>query len=241
MRCINANPPNQTPDQALQRTVTTESPIDHNKLIAAAAKEALSPLGLKRDGKTRLWYDDHGWWCIVVEFQPSSWSKGTYLNVGTSWLLFEKAHWTFDVGYREEGFSPARARQQFSDALSRIVAHASERVQAYRGTFATIQSAHRHYQSTELRSHWDYYYAALIAALAGELPTARQHFDSLLSQPRRYQWEHGLYYRALDLSRLLDCRRHFLDSVRGIVLRTRTQLLLDDRDSGKLGLPDDVT
>jgi len=101
-------------------------------LIAAAAKEALSPLGLKRDGKSRLWYDDHGWWCIVVEFQPSSWSKGTYLNVGVSWLLFEKAHWTFDVGHREQGFSPARAEQQFTDALAGIVAHAGQRVRDYR-------------------------------------------------------------------------------------------------------------
>ena len=221
--------------------MTTASPIDHNKLIAAAAKEALSPLGLKRDGKSRLWYDDHGWWCIVVEFQPSSWSKGTYLNVGVSWLLFEKAHWTFDVGHREQGFSPARAEQQFTDALSRIVAHASERVRAYRESFATIQSAHRHYQSIELRSHWDYYHAALIAALAGELSTTRKHFEWLLAQPRPHPWQHGLYFRALDLNRLLDSRREFLDSVRGIVHRTRTQLLLDDVETREIGLPDDVT
>jgi len=221
--------------------VTTASPIDHNKLIAAAAKEALSPLGLKRDGKSRLWYDDHGWWRIVVEFQPSSWSKGTYLNVGVSWLLFEKAHWTFDVGHREQGFSPARAEQQFTDALAGIVAHAGQRVRDYRESFASIQSAHRHYQSFELRSHWDYDHAALIAALAGEISTARRHFEWLHSQPRQSQWQQGLYYRALDLNRCLDSRRQFLDSVVGIVHRTRTQLLLDDRETEKLGLPNDVT
>jgi hypothetical protein len=132
-------------------------------------------------------------------------------------------------------------RVLITDALSRIVAHASERVRDYRESFVTIQSAHRHYQSTELRSHWDYYHAALIAALAGELSTARKHFEWLLAQPRPYQWQHGLYYRALDLSRLLDSRRQFLDSVLGIVHRTRTQLLLDDREAGKIGLPDDVT
>jgi hypothetical protein len=209
-------------------------------LIAAAAKEAFSPLGLKRDGKSRIWYDDHGWWCIVIEFQPSSWSRGTYLNIGVSWLLFEKAHWTFDVGHREQGFSPARAEQQFTDALSRIVAHAVERVRDYRESFATIQSAHRHYQSTELHSHWDYYHAALIAALAGEHSAARKHFEWLLAQPRPYPWQHGLYYRALDLVRLLDSRRQFLDSVTGIVHRTRTQLLLDGGATENLGLPNDA-
>lgn len=217
--------------------MTAPSPLDHNKLIAGTAREALSPMGLKRAGKSRLWYDDNGWWCIVVEFQPSSWSKGTYLNVGVSWLLFEKAHWTFDVGYREQVFSPARAEQQFSDALSRIAAHAGQCIRDYREKFTTTQSAHRHYQSIELVTHWDYYHAAVIAALAGEVSIARRHFDSLLSQPRSYRWQHGLYYRALDLSRLLELKRQFLDSVFGIVHRTRTQLLLEDRETEKFGLP----
>jgi len=92
-----------------------------------------------------------------------------------------------------------------------------------------------------LRSHWDYYHAALIAALAGEISTARRHFEWLHSQPRQSQWQQGLYYRALDLNRCLDSRRQFLDSVVGIVHRTRTQLLLDDRGTEKLGLPNDVT
>lgn len=220
--------------------MTTPPSIDHNKLIAAAAKEALSPLGLKRDGKSRIWYDDHGWWCIVIEFQPSSWSRGTYLNVGISWLLFEKAHWTFDVGHREQGFSPARAEQQFADALAGIVAHASQRVQDYRERFGTIQGALGHYQSAELRSHWDCYHAGVIAALAGDVPAAHKYFESLIGQPRQHQWQQGLYYRALDLSRLLGSRREFRDSVAGIVLRTRTQLLLDDREAEKLGLPNEV-
>ena len=221
--------------------MTTPPSVDHNKLIAAAAKEALSPLGLKRDGKSRIWYDDHGWWCTVVEFQPSSWSRGTYLNVGVSWLLFEKAHWTFDVGHREQGFSPAKAEQQFADALSQIVAHASQRVRDYRERFGTMRGALGHYQSVELRSHWDYHHAGVIAALAGDASAARKHFDALLAEPRQHQWQQGLYFRALDLSRLLDNRRQFLDSVTGIVHRTRTQLLLDDRETEKLGLPNDVT
>ena len=46
--------------------------MDHNKIIASAAKSALKPLGLKRVGRSRTWYDDHGWWAVVVEFQPSA-------------------------------------------------------------------------------------------------------------------------------------------------------------------------
>ena len=79
----------------------------HNKIVSGITKEELSPLGLKRQGK-RLWYDDHGWFAIVVEFQPSSWDKGSYLNVGISFMFYENAHWTFDHGYREQSFVSAK-------------------------------------------------------------------------------------------------------------------------------------
>jgi hypothetical protein len=219
------------------RSMAPPTSFDHNKLITAAAKQALSPLGLKRSGKSRLWYDDHAWWCIIVEFQPSSWSKGTYLNVGVSWLLFEKAYWTFDVGHREHGFSQARGEQQFSDVLSAIVNHATDRVRAYRDKFATIQNANSYFQSIELRSRWDQYHAAPTATLAGDIPSARKHFDSLLAQPRPFGWQNGLYFRANDLSRIIENKPWFLDSVTGIVHRTRVQLGLDDRQTSELGLP----
>ena len=54
----------------------------HNRIIARAAKRRLEPLGCLQKGRSRTWIDDHGWWIGVVEFQPSGWSKGSYLNVG---------------------------------------------------------------------------------------------------------------------------------------------------------------
>jgi hypothetical protein len=188
----------------------TPSPsIDHNKLIAAAAKQVLAPLGLKRDGKSRLWYDDHGWWCTVVEFQPSSWSKGTYLNVGVSWLLFEKAHWTFDVGHREHGFSPAGAEQQFTDALAAMIARATERVQDYRGLFGTVQSAATYFNSAQLQSQWDHYHAGVISALAGDTSSARKHFETLIAQPREH---HGNSVFIIARSTCFVCSTRLINS-----------------------------
>ena len=54
----------------------------HTKIITQAAREILRPKGLVQIGRSRLWTDDHGWWLINVEFQPSGVSKGSYLNVG---------------------------------------------------------------------------------------------------------------------------------------------------------------
>jgi hypothetical protein len=212
---------------------------DHNKLIALAAKTGLAPIGLKRHGKSRLWYDDHGWWCIIVEFQPSSWSKGTYLNVGVCWLLYEKGHWTFDVGHRDQGFSPVRSDEQFSVEVTRMVTRARERVEHYREKFSSIDRAHEHYQSVDLSGNWDYYYAGVVAALAGDRTAARRNFEWLISQPRESPWRVGLYYRAVELTRVLENRRFFLDSITGIVHRTRTQILLDDQSAADVGLPQD--
>ncbi|WP_433204112.1 hypothetical protein ACQP00_35325 [Dactylosporangium sp. CS-047395] len=69
-------------------------------LITAAARDALQPLGLRQRGRSRLWFDDRGWWLILVEFQPSSWNQGTYLNVGAMWLWPPRNVWTFDEGGR---------------------------------------------------------------------------------------------------------------------------------------------
>jgi hypothetical protein len=211
--------------------------MDHNKIITAAAKHALAPLGLRRHGKSRVWYDDHGWWSIVIEFQPSSWARGTYLNVGVCWHVYEKAHWSFDVGYREQPFSEARTDHQFSDAASDIADHARKCVESYRSRFSSIADAHRHYQSTAPKQDWGFYHAGVIAGLCGDISVARTRFDDLLSLPKQHQWQHGLHYRALDLSRLLDNRVYFFDSVLGIVLRTRSQLGLDPSNLPHCGLP----
>jgi hypothetical protein len=58
----------------------------HTKLLIAAARDVLRPIGLTQKGRLRTWLDDLGWWLGVVEFQSSSWSRGSYLNVGVNWL-----------------------------------------------------------------------------------------------------------------------------------------------------------
>src|SRR5213592_4672206 len=72
----------------------------HTKLINAAARETLRPLGLLQEGRSRTWLDDQAWWLGIVEFQPSNWTRGSYLNVGVNWLWNVKDWLSFDFGYR---------------------------------------------------------------------------------------------------------------------------------------------
>jgi hypothetical protein len=80
--------------------MTGDRAADHNKVLGAAARDALGPLGLTQKGRSRTWLDDHGWYVVVVEFQPSAWSKGSYLNVAAMWLWKPKDDLSFDYGGR---------------------------------------------------------------------------------------------------------------------------------------------
>ena len=202
--------------------------MDHNKIIAAAAKAALNPLGLKRDGRSRTWYDDHRWWAIIVEFQPSGHAKGTYLNVGVSWFLYEKAYWSFDIGYRQDDFSSARNAGQFEDEVQRVCALATEKVAYYRQLVGKLDDACACYATKSQRSEWDWYYAAILNALNGDIETAQAQFETLLAARSTSQRQFGLQYRVRDLLRLLDTPDAFRESIRGIVLRCRSGMNLDD-------------
>lgn len=46
-----------------------------DQLIIRAARDVLKPMGLFQKGTSRIWIDDNGWFLILGEFQPSSWSQ----------------------------------------------------------------------------------------------------------------------------------------------------------------------
>lgn len=58
----------------------------HERIIAAAAKAELSPMGFKRKGRTRLWVLDHGHWLKTVGFVPSRWSISVDLDNAAHWI-----------------------------------------------------------------------------------------------------------------------------------------------------------
>ncbi len=73
---------------------------EHNKIIRNAAKKILSPHGIFQKGQSRIWVDDNGWFLTIIEFQPSSWPKSSYLNVGICFLWTKRKNISFDIGYR---------------------------------------------------------------------------------------------------------------------------------------------
>jgi hypothetical protein len=210
--------------------------FDHNKLIAQVAKQTLLPAGLKRKGKSRLYCDDNGWWCTIVEFQPSGFSKGSYLNVGVSWLLYEREGFGFNIGYREDGFSSAENESEFTNAIFEMAMKAKEIAEKTRERFSTFSKAHEYYQSIK-RSSWDYYYAAVIAGMSHQFAAAEENFNSWLAYPELTDWQRVANSRSRKLMNLLSSPKEFAEAVIQVVLNSRALHRLENKEPMLLGFP----
>lgn len=63
-----------------------EDKNNHSKIISQVCKEILIPLGVFQKGTSRIYLDDNDYFFTVIEFQPSNWNRGSYLNIGLTFL-----------------------------------------------------------------------------------------------------------------------------------------------------------
>lgn len=147
-------------------------------LIAKAAKDALQPLGFRRKGRSRIWLLDRDWWTVVVEFQPSGWTKGSYLNVAAHWLWSSSGHLSFDHGHRVDGFIEFESLDQFAPAARRMAESAAVEAERLTGLFSSIEATaaelivQQECRADRTHGGWPEYNAAIAAGLAGMLPKA---------------------------------------------------------------------
>ncbi|HVI34475.1 hypothetical protein [Phenylobacterium sp.] len=157
-------------------------PSAHDKIIARAAKATLQPLGLRRKGQSRLWIGDHGWWLAIVEFQPSGFSKGSYLNVAAHWLWSDKGYISFDLGSgadwdsRAADFEEYQSDEQFEEAGNRLAVIASEEIRELAARLPSIEATAdlllSHEKSTRGGGSWSTYNAGIAAGLCGRAEEA---------------------------------------------------------------------
>jgi hypothetical protein len=150
---------------------------EHGKLIAAAAKAALLPLGFRRVGQSRTWISDERYWAIWIEFQPSAWSKGSYLNVRPSWLwLRYGAH---DHHPRPADFIKFESAEQFTPLIENMASIAAQTAVAMRTQFGTLENVNRFFAERVSQDGFPVYRAAITAGLVGDIETARSLFERM--------------------------------------------------------------
>ena len=162
----------------------------HSSALIASARRHLAPLGVKQRGRSRFWYDDRGWLLIGVEFQPSSFDKGSYLNVGCCWLWYAKPHFSFDLGNREEAFHRFTSPSDWEPVADRLAQRASELVQYYRSQFGSVADLAAHYDRQPPATFWNHYHAAIAYGLTDRMPQARHFFRAATADatPTSPQW-----------------------------------------------------
>lgn len=202
---------------------------DHNALIAAAARAKLKPIGCSQKGRSRTWLDDHGWWIGVIEFQPSSWTKGTFLNVGACWLWSGNDYLSFDDGDRIEPFHEFKSTEQFEGEVEGVAQRARDEVEKLRQRFATIESTAAYLRDKPIRESnvWGHFHAAVSAGLVGRMDEAKLRFEAALrADGRDIDWVRNLKASCTQLGEAVESLPEFRSRVSALVAQKRVALKL---------------
>jgi hypothetical protein len=217
--------------------------LPHTKLLNAAAAAELRPLGLVRRGRSRTWIDDNGWWLGVVEFQPSSWSRGSYLNVGANWLWNVKTHLSFDVSAESDGYTSGRVRvpghgefvsyeddDQFAPLAQQLAALAADQVRRLRARFVTISAAAESLRNASPGNLLGALNAGIALGLLGDAQAAEQMFQRFVDwyqtgdRVSHSDTNRSRVERAVDLQGLLPDPARFVARIRADIAAGRQAL-----------------
>lgn len=192
----------------------------HRRIITAAARSALGPLGLRQKGRSRLWFDDHGWWLINVEFQPSSWGRGSYLNIGEQHLWREGDYFALERPERPLGGAAfvefTGDETAFEAAIGHLAGLALAAVQTRRREHGEGRDALRFVARTG-----DDFDAGVALGLLGDAPAAANRLQGRIHQAFREQADR---YRSCIADGSLDA------VARARVDRTRSRMKLPPTD-----------
>ena len=207
-------------------------------LISKSATRYLSPLGLKRKGRSRTWLGDQSWWFSVVEFQQSGFSVGTSLNVSCMWLWTVKNHISFDEGSHSEVVSPFENEVQFAPVAARLALRAAELATKYQRLFDTVQGTSDFYLMNLPVAGWPSFNAAISHGLAGRVQQSRKLFDTWGSgADDNREWVQAARADSKELMALVEDRSRFHSVIASRVNRTRQLHKLAPLPRIDFGLP----
>jgi hypothetical protein len=151
-----------------------------SRLLNAAAREVLRPIGLIQRGKSRTWIDDHGCWLIVVNFESSAFSKGSYLAVSADFLWHDRDWLAYAVGGRLreppglEMWVDFISEEQFAPEARRLAMRAADEVSPYRSRFPTLREWADELGRTAQGHFWREFDAGAAYVLLGQTDEAHR-------------------------------------------------------------------
>lgn len=164
---------------------------DTNKIITKIAKEKFNGHGLKQKGQSRLWYFSGDYYLILIEFQPGSWDKGTYLNVGLDFNWYPKDYFAFEFGHRLSDFKSLKNEEEFSSEIQRLCDSALDKVNEYKQIFIDKKTA----GDKLLRLHtnksnvWEKFNLGILFGLGEHKAKAIKYLKNVIGANYKLEWE----------------------------------------------------
>lgn len=212
---------------------------EHGRIITAAARSILRPIGCVQKGRSRTWLDDHGWWLGLIEFQPSAWSRGSYLNVGACWLWSANGYLSFNEGHRVEDFRSFVDSESFEQSARELADLAKEEILGLRNRFSSLDATAAYLTSKPIREGdlWSHFHAGVSAGLMGWAEKAKAFLESAIAvEEQDAEWVHSLKLHCTNLLLVVDDIQAFRRLVRANVAHGRAVLKLtpwiDDAQAG---------
>lgn len=204
---------------------------DHSRLIRDVARTALSPLGFQQKGRSRVWFADRGFWILIVEFQPSGFGKGSYLNIAAHWLWHTGNSWAFDYCHRAGSFIRFETAQQFHPKAEGLANLAAAEAIALDGKFASLDAIARYLKEQACDERMGQnprtlYHAAVTAGLTGDPQFGLESLNRLLEQKPTTDWIRDLQAEATALIKIIPGTEEFRSVIREKVGSARSALKL---------------
>jgi hypothetical protein len=164
--------------------------VDTNKIITKIAKETFNGQGLKQKGQSRLWYFSGDYYLILIEFQPSAWDKGTYLNVGLDFNWYPKDYFAFEFGHRLSDFKSLENEEQFISEIQRLCDLTLKKVDEYKQIFTDRKTAGDKLLKLHNKSNdWEKFNLGVLFGLGGHYDKAINYLKKVIGHNYKLDWE----------------------------------------------------
>jgi hypothetical protein len=206
------------------------------RALRDAGRRHLQPIGATGNKGGRLWTVDRRWWLVNIEFQPSSYSVGAYLNVGVQHLWHPLDYRIFQYSSRQP-IDGHKAFVELDGDEAEVTEHADAVARAARAAadrwlreFAA-DLAHLEWLAQRTDDPWDAFNAAFALMAIGRPAAASETFAAIPADlDVSIEWHAELAAECRELAQLAATPDRFAAEADRRIDETRVLLRLPPRN-----------
>lgn len=200
-----------------------------NTFINKTVKDIFLKQGLVQKGNSRIWLNDLGWCILFIEFTPSSFSKGSGLNVGICFLWTVKDDLSYDINLLSKKFQPYQDKKQFSHIIKQYSQEALKMIARYKKLYSSYPTAEKdiiNHQFTDEYYHGNLH-KAYISLLNHHPEKGLKYLNSILKGQPEIKWQKEIFQEAKKIKVNIKNEEKTIKNIEKQISQTRQLLNLD--------------